>query len=325
MLKAVITGVAGQDGSYLAEYLLKNGYQVIGITRRKSVDPCINNILGIVDDPMFDLVYGDITDPTLIHRILHDYRPHEWYNLAAMSHVGQSFKEPASTLRVNAESVLIQLDAIRQVSPHTRFYQASTSELFGGIGCPQEGYDENSVFNPRSPYAVAKLAAFWSVRNYRVAYDIYACNGILHNHSSPRRGIDFATRKITRGIASIKLGLQDKLRMGNLSPFRDEGHSKDYVRAMHMMLQQKEPEDFVIATGDGATIEEMLRYTCELAGLEFDNVYEQDPRFMRPSDVPYLLGNPSKASSKLGWVPEYTWKDLLKEMYINDFRELSEG
>jgi GDPmannose 4,6-dehydratase len=323
MLRAVITGVAGQDGSYLAEYLLDLGYHVIGITRRKSVDPCLGNISDIMKHERFELVYGDITDTTSIQRVLYDHKPHEWYNLAAMSHVGQSFKEPLSTFQVDAVAVIAQLESIRQISPHTRFYQASTSELFGGISCPPEGYDEESVFHPRSPYGIAKLAAYWSVRNYREAYDIFACNGILHNHSSPRRGRDFATRKITHGVASVRMGVQKTIKMGNLSPFRDEGHAKDYVRAMHLMLQQKTPDDYLIATGSGATIEEMLRYCCEIAGLKFDEVYEKDPRFMRPSDVPFLLGNPEKAKRELGWEPEYSWKDLLKEMYLSDIEQLS--
>jgi GDPmannose 4,6-dehydratase len=325
MLKAVVTGVAGQDGSYLSEFLLEKGYHVIGITRRKSVDPGISNIAHLVDDDKFSLVYGDIPDSPLIFRILHDHKPHEWYNLAAMSHVGQSFKEPVSTFEVNANAVITQLEAINQVSPFTRFYQASTSELFGGLKCPADGYDIDSTFHPRSPYGVAKLAAFWAVKNYREAHDIYAVNGILHNHSSPRRGHDFATRKITHGVASVKLGLQDKLRMGNLEAFRDEGHAKDYVRAMHLMLQQDtpRPKDFVIATGGGATIRQMLEYVCSLAGLKLEDVYEEDPRFMRPSEVPYLKGNRSRALHELGWEPEYGWRDLLKEMYLNDYDSLS--
>jgi len=322
MLKAVITGVAGQDGSYLAEYLLGRGYYVIGITRRKSVDPNIQNIRHLLDNPNFHVIYGDITDATMIYRVLHDYQPHEFYNLAAMSHVGQSFKEPAATFRVNAEAVITQLESINQISPATRYYQASTSELFGGLSCPPEGYTEQSPFHPRSPYGVAKLAAFWAVINYREAHGIYACNGILHNHSSPRRGKDFATRKITRGIASVKLGLQEHLYMGNLESYRDEGHSKDYVEAMHLMLQQDDPRDFLIATGSGATIKEMFEYVCQLANLNFEDVYREDSRFMRPSEVPYLRGNPSAAKASLKWEPKYTWKDLLKEMYLNDLNEL---
>jgi len=324
MLTAVITGVAGQDGSYLAELLLNKEYSVVGITRRLSANRKYGNISHLIDLENFKLIEGDICDTTLVSRVLHSYRPHEWYNLAAMSHVGQSFKEPLSTFDIDARAVIGQLESIRQISPYTRFYQASTSELFGGVGCPKEGYDESYTFNPRYPYAIAKLAAYWAVRNYRTAYNLFACNGILHNHSSPRRGVDFATRKITRGVASVKLGLQDSLQMGNLSPFRDEGHSKDYCKAMYLMLQQEFPSDYVVATGTGATIEEMFRYACSLAELNFEDVYEVDERFMRPSEVPFLLGNPSKIMRDLGWKPEYSWKMLLKEMYENDLRELQE-
>lgn len=234
------------------------------------------------------------------------------------SHVGQSFKEPASTFKVNAEAVVTQLELIRQITPYTRFYQASTSELFGGLNCPPEGFNESSPFHPRSPYAVAKMAAYWAVVNYREAYGLYACNGILFNHSSPRRGLDFATRKITRGAARTRYGLQKNISMGNLAAFRDEGHSKDYVRAMHLMLQQSEAEEFIIATGQGATIEDMFRYIANKAGFEFEELYEMNPNFMRPSDVAYLLGDASKAREKLSWRPEYTWKTLLDEMYEYD-------
>jgi GDPmannose 4,6-dehydratase len=322
MLIAVITGVAGQDGSYLSELLIEKGYLVVGITRRHSAGESHRNIDHLLGSENFKLIEGDISDTTLISRVLHQYKPHEWYNLAAMSHVGQSFKEPLLTFDVDARAVIGQLECIRQISPYTRFYQASTSELFGGVGCPKEGYNEESLFNPRSPYAVAKLAAYWAVRNYRVAYNIFACNGILHNHSSPRRGYDFATRKITRGVAAVKLGLQDCVRMGNLSSFRDEGHSKDYCKAMYLMLQQESPEDYVIASGAGATIGDMFRHVCGLAGLNFEDVYQVDERYMRPSDVPYLLGNPLKAVEELGWTPEYTWRSLLEEMYNNDIKEL---
>ena len=322
MLIAVITGVAGQDGSYLAEFLLEKGYLVVGITRRHGSNEKYGNIDHLFNHDNFKLVEGDISDTTLICRVLHQYRPHEWYNLAAMSHVGQSFKEPLMTFDVDARAVLGQLESIRQISPYTRFYQASTSELFGGIECPEGGYDEESPFKPRSPYAIAKLAAYWAVKNYRDAYNIFACNGIFHNHSSPRRGYDFATRKITRGVAGVKLGLKDCVRMGNLSSFRDEGHSKDYCKAMHLMMQQENPADYVVATGTGATIEEMFKYVCALAGLDFDDVYQVDERYMRPSDVPYLCGNPGKIMNELGWRPEYSWKSLLKEMYENDIKDL---
>ena len=322
MLKAVITGVAGQDGSYLSDLLLSKGYMVVGIALRHSSNHSYKNIAHLKNNDRFKLVEGNITDSTLISRVLHDYQPHEWYNLAAMSHVGQSFKEPLASFDINAKAVTGQLECIRQNSPYTRFYQASTSELFGGLSCPKTGYSEASPFHPRSPYGVAKLAAYWSVINYREAYNIFACNGVLHNHSSPRRGNDFATRKITRGVAKVKLGLEPHLAMGNLEAFRDEGHSKDYCKAMWMILQADKPQDFVVATGAGATIKEMLEYVCSLAGLEFSSVYKMDERFMRPSDVPFLLGNPKKIREELGWEPEYTWKALLKEMYHSDLNDL---
>lgn len=325
MLTAVITGVSGQDGSYLSEYLISLGYKVIGITRRSSTNNLLNNLKDIIDNKNFKLVHGDITDPTFICRILHHYKPHEWYNLAAMSHVGQSFFEPSYCLKINAESVINQLEIIRNISPYTRFYQASTSELFGTSLCPKEGYDENSTMNPASPYAIAKMAAYSYVKNYRDSYNLFLCNGILHNHSSPRRGLDFATRKITNGVAKIKNGLEKKLKMGNLSSFRDEGHAKDYCKAMHLMLQEEDPDDYVISTGNGATIEEMFKYVCSIANLNFEEIYEQDQRFMRPSDVPYLLGNSTKAAKKLNWKPEYDWKKLLEEMYEADLKATAKG
>lgn len=323
MLTAVITGVAGQDGSYLADFLIEKGYRVIGIALRHGTLSGYKNISHLKDDTNFKLVEGNITDQTLMSRVLHDYKPHEWYNLAAMSHVGQSFREPLATFDVDARAVIGQLEAIRQNSPYTRFYQASTSELFGGINCPKAGYTEESKLHPRSPYGVAKLAAFWSVVNYREAYKLFACNGILHNHSSPRRGFDFATRKITHGIAKVKLGLDSSLKMGNLSAFRDEGHSKDYCRAMWMMLQADRADDYLVATGTGATIREMFEYVCELAELRYEDVYEQDERFMRPSEVPFLLGDPSKIERELGWRPSISWRELLKEMYEHDLKLLS--
>ena len=323
MLTAVITGAAGQDGSYLSDFLLEKGYNVIGIVLRHGTFNDYKNIEHLSGHENFRLVEGNIMDQTLVSRVLHDHKPHEWYNLAAMSHVGQSFREPLATFDIDAKAVIGQLEAIRQNSPYTRFYQASTSELFGGISCPKTGYTEDSRLHPRSPYGVAKLAAFWSVVNYREAYNLFACNGILHNHSSPRRGFDFATRKITHGIARVKLGLDKTLKMGNLSAFRDEGHSKDYCRAMWMMLQADTPSDYLVATGTGATISEMFEFVCDLAGLEFESVYEQDERFMRPSEVPFLLGNPDKIKRELGWEPEIDWRSLLREMYQNDLALLS--
>lgn len=322
MKTAVITGVAGQDGSYLTELLLSKNYKVIGISRRKSVNKSLDNINHITNKN-FILEEGDLTDPTFMSRLIIDSKPHEFYNLGAQSHVGYSFKNPIDTFRINAESVLMHLSYIKDYSPYTRYYQASTSEILGGIDCPKNGYTENFSPNPRSPYAVAKTAAHFSVKNFREAYSLYCCSGILFNHSSVRRGGDFATRKITSGIAKIKLGLSKKLKMGNLSAFRDEGCSKDYVKAMHLMLNNSEPKDYIVATGEGATIEEMFKYTCQLASLRFEDIYELDERFLRPSDVPYLLGNSNKIKKDLGWKNEYNWKSLLKEMYEHDIHNYS--
>ena len=324
MPNAVITGVAGQDGSYLTELLLSKGYDVVGISRRKSVNSGLQNLEPeVLANPRFRLLSGDIKDSTFIYRCVEEFKPDEWYNLAAQSNVGHSFVEPVETFETNALSVVVQLEAIRSISPHTRFYQAATSELWGGLSCPKSGYSEGMEFYPRSPYGVSKLSAYWSVVNHRDAYGLFACNGILHNHSSPRRGLDFATRKITNGLAEIALGMRNTLRMGDLSAFRDEGHSKDYVEAMHLMLQSDSPRDYVISTGEGATIEEMFRYVATLAGLRFEDVYEQDERFMRPSEVPFLLGNSSLAKKDLMWSPKYTWKELLEEMFESDIMRIS--
>ena len=319
MKRAIVTGVAGQDGSYLAEYLLELNYDVYGVYRRISTGQDLSNLKDILSSPRLHLIEGDITDASFMFNLVEDVKPDEFYNLAAMSHVGQSFKEPLQTFRVNAEAVIIQLEAIRKWSPKTRYYQASTSELFGGLECPPEGYSEDSKLNPRSPYAVAKLAAYSTVHLYKQAKTepLYACNGILFNHSSPRRGKDFATRKITHGVASIKLGLQDHLYMGNLDAYRDEGHSVDYVKAMHLILQQDVPEDYIVATNGGATIKDMLQHVCMKAGLKFADVYRRDERFMRPSDVPFLKGNYNKILT-IGWEPEHTWQSLLEEMLDHD-------
>lgn len=321
-LNAIITGVAGQDGSYLAEFLLDKGYTVVGVSRYKNVNSGLPNLVNVIDHPNFYLTEGDINDPTFISRLLYKHRPHEYYNLAAQSSVGHSFQEPLFTFQTDAQSVLMQLEMIRQFSPYTRFMQASTSEIFGGQNCPAQGYNEETPLNPRSPYAVAKASAFWAVRQYRASYSLFACNAISFNHSSPRRGADFATRKITQGVAKIKAGLASKIRMGDLSAFRDEGDARDFVEGFHMMLQRESADDFIFSAKSGATIKEMLEYVAGLAGLTLEEVYEQDPRFLRPSDVPFLLGDNSKAQSKLGWKPKQTWKDLLKEMYENDLKSL---
>jgi len=324
---AVITGVAGQDGSYLLEFLLKNNYRVVGIARRNSTSSSYKNI-SHVKNKDFVFIQGDLSDPTCISRVLTDYRPHEFYNLGAQSHVGYSFENPVDTFRTNSESVVMHLDMIKNISPDTRYYQAGTSEIMGGKNCPLEGYCEVFFPNPRSPYAVSKAASYYAVKNFRESYGLYAVTGILFNHSSPRRGFDFATRKITSGLAKIKVGLQSKIKMGDLSAFRDEGFSGDYVAAMWMMLNQdyianKKPEDYIVSTGSGATIEEMFRYVCSVAGINFDDVYEIDEKYIRPSEVPYLLGDSSKIKKDLGWYPEYSWQKLLFDMYNYDLERIN--
>ncbi|TNE90443.1 MAG: GDP-mannose 4,6-dehydratase [Deltaproteobacteria bacterium] len=323
MLTAVITGVAGQDGSYLAEALLAKGYRVVGLTRRRG-SHSEENLPLLVGRENFRVVYGDITDATLISRVLHDEKPHEYYNLAAHSHVGQSFAEPLVTLRTNGVAVSIALEAIRHFSPSTRFYQASTSELFGTSPCPETGHTEASPFHPRSPYGVAKLTGYWATVNAREAWGLHASNGILFNHSSPRRGVDFATRKITRGLAAIAAGKADCVRMGDLSAFRDEGQAADYMDAAWRMLQQDEPGDYVVGTGTGATIEQMFRHVCERAGVSFEAAYKTDPRFLRPSEVPFLKANPARAREVLGWTASYDWRDVLDQMFDADLAELSD-
>jgi len=334
---ALITGITGQDGSYLAELLLDKGYLVHGIKRRASSfntaridhifqDPHLNNA-------RFKLHYGDLSDSTNLIRIIQETQPDEIYNLGAQSHVAVSFESPEYTADVDAMGTLRILEAIRilGLEKKTRFYQASTSELFGLVQeTPQK---ETTPFYPRSPYAVAKLYAYWICVNYREAYGVYACNGILFNHESPRRGETFVTRKITRGLANISQGLEDCLYMGNIDALRDWGHAKDYVRMQWMMLQQDQPEDFVIATGVQHTVRQFIQWTADALGMELrwegKGVEEQaywngkpivkiDPRYFRPTEVETLLGDPSKAKEKLGWVPEITAQEMCKEMVAYD-------
>lgn len=316
--KAIITGILGQDGSYLSEFLLEKGYKVYGVYKRNSSGTNFSNINDIIDHPNLELVESDILEYPSMTEMIGDLKPEMFFNLAAMSHVGYSFKIPTETFRINAEAVIAQLDIIRRLSPETHYYQASTSEMLGGVNCPKKGYTENFVFDPRSPYAVAKVAAHNAVKNYREAYGLFACAGILFNHCSERRGVDFATRKITQGVANILAGNQEKLRMGNMSAFRDEGHARDYVEAQYLMLMNKEPVDYIISTGETASIQQMLEHVCYLAGLDYGDVYEMDERYMRPSDVPYLLGDCTKAKNELGWKPKHNWQSVLKVMFEND-------
>lgn len=349
--KALITGITGQDGSYLAEFLLEKGYEVHGIKRRASLFNT-QRIDHIYQDPHIDLPklklhYGDLTDSSNLTRILREIEPDEVYNLGAQSHVAVSFEAPEYTADVDAMGTLRLLEAIRFLSleKKTRFYQASTSELYGQVReIPQT---ETTPFHPRSPYAVAKMYAYWICVNYREAYGMYACNGILFNHESPRRGETFVTRKITRGLANIAQGLEKCLYMGNIDALRDWGHAKDYVRMQWMMLQQDEPEDFVIATGVQYSVREFMTWSARELGVELrfegtgvdevaivesisgndapalkvgDIVMRVDPKYFRPAEVETLLGNPAKAKAKLGWTPEITTQEMCTEMVAEDLK-----
>ncbi|MGB1345707.1 MAG: GDP-mannose 4,6-dehydratase [Amylibacter sp.] len=351
MKRALITGITGQDGSYLAEFLLDKGYEVHGIKRRSSSfntqrldhlyqDPHTENV-------NLKLHYGDLTDSSNLTRIIKDIEPDEVYNLGAQSHVAVSFESPEYTADVDAMGTLRMLEAIRflKLENKTRFYQASTSELYGLV--QETPQSETTPFYPRSPYAVAKMYAYWIAVNYRESYGMYACNGILFNHESPRRGETFVTRKITRGLSNIALGIESCLYMGNIDALRDWGHAKDYVRMQWMMLQEDTPDDFVIATGKQYSVREFIQWSAQELGLEIsfsgngideiarienidgdlapalkvgDVIMKIDPRYFRPAEVETLLGNPSKAKNKLGWVPEITAQEMCAEMVSEDYK-----
>lgn len=348
---AFITGITGQDGSYLAEFLLKKGYEVHGIKRRASSFNT-QRIDHIYQDPHVDnaklkLHYGDLTDTSNLTRILSQVKPDEVYNLGAQSHVAVSFEAPEYTADVDAMGTLRLLEAIRflGLEEKSRFYQASTSELYGLV--QETPQSETTPFYPRSPYAVAKLYAYWTTINYREAYGMFACNGILFNHESPRRGETFVTRKITRGLAHVAQGLEDCLYLGNIDSLRDWGHAKDYVRMQWLMLQQDTPEDYVIATGKQHSVRDFIAWTAEELGLELafsgkgvseiatvaaitgdmapalkvgDVVMRVDPRYFRPAEVETLLGDPSKAKNKLGWEPQITVQEMCAEMVAEDIK-----
>ena len=351
MKTALITGITGQDGSYLAEFLLEKGYEVHGIKRRASLFNT-QRVDHIYQDPhepnpKLKLHYGDLSDTSNLTRILSEIQPDEVYNLGAQSHVAVSFEAPEYTADVDAIGTLRLLEAIRflGLEKKTRFYQASTSERYGRVQeTPQR---ETTPFHPRSPYAVAKMYAFWIAVNYREAYGIYACNGILFNHESPRRGETFVTRKITRGMSNIAMGLENCLYMGNIDALRDWGHAKDYIRMQWMMLQQDAPEDFVIATGVQYSVREFIKWTAGELGIELeftgagveeiatvksvdnnispavkvgDVIVKIDPHYFRPAEVETLLGDPTKAKEKLGWVPEITAQEMCEQMVREDLK-----
>ena len=355
MKVALITGITGQDGSYLAELLLEKGYMVHGIKRRAS-SLNTDRIDHLYQGPQhpnqkFKLHYGDLSDAMNLTRIIQETQPDEIYNLGAMSHVAVSFDTPEYVGNIDGLGTLRILEAVRilGLENKTRIYQASTSELYGGM--PENKnkngfYDESSPFHPRSPYGVAKIYGFWITKNYREAYNIFACNGILFNHESPRRGETFVTRKITRAVSKIALGLQDKLYLGNLEAQRDWGHAKDYVRMMWMILQAKEPEDWVIATGKTTSVRDFVRLAFKEVGIELEfkgtgvnekasvvkctnplfqieiekEVLSIDPSYFRPTEVDLLIGDPTKAKEKLGWVAEYDLASLVKDMMQSDMK-----
>ena len=317
MKVALVTGITGQDGSYLAEHLLSLNYRVVGLKRRTSLI-CTDRIDHIFDHKNFELEYFELDDPGAIYRAINKHRPDEIYNLAAQSHVRVSFDVPLSTTNTIVSGVLNILEAIRNTNKSIKFYQASSSEMFGDN--PAVPQNELTRLSPASPYACAKTFAHHVVRNYRESYGIFACSGILFNHESPRRGETFVTRKITLAAARIKLGVQDKLYLGNLDALRDWGFAGDYVKAMHLMMQHPTPDDYVIATGASHTVSEWLERVFEIAGLSIDDHVETDSRLFRPHEVPHLLGDYTKAKTVLGWSPETDFEKLAEIMYKEDLK-----
>ena len=337
MKQALITGITGQDGSYLSELLLKKGYKVYGILKRSSVFTTerINHLLS---NPSFKTFYGDITDTSNLHHILNKIKPDEIYNLAAQSHVGVSFEVPEYTVQASGVGTLRLLDAIKNLKLKSKFYQASTSELFGGIP-GTEPQSEETAFYPKSPYGSAKLYSYWITNNYRESYKLFACNGILFNHESPRRGLNFVTRKVSIGVAKIVEKKQKILELGNLDAKRDWGHARDYVRAMWAMLQQKNPRDYVIATGKSYSVRDFVTEAFNVVGKKIiwkgkglkevgldsktKKIYIRiNKNYYRPSEVEILLGNTSKANLELGWKPTISFKELVEEMVLSDLKKV---
>lgn len=326
MKKALITGITGQDGSYLSELLLEKGYEVHGIIRRASTfnTDRINHLYTDPHDPATRLFlhYGDLADSSNLNRLLEKIQPDEIYHLGAQSHVRVSFDIPEYTGDVSGLATLRLLDAVRETGLKSKFYQASSSEMYGKVvEVPQT---ENTPFYPRSPYACAKVYGYWITVNYRESYGMFACNGILFNHESPRRGETFVTRKITRAVARIKAGLQDALYLGNIDAKRDWGYAKEYVEAMWLMLQQDTPDDYVIATGETYSVREFLQEAFSHAGLNWEDYVRIDPKYFRPAEVDLLIGDPSKAKQKLGWQPKTSFKELVQLMVDADIKDLKD-
>lgn len=321
---AIITGITGQDGSYLADRLLSENYKIIGLSRRSSTNT-LSRISHLLNHPNLSIEEFDLTDPSGCMSIVNKHKPQELYNLAAMSHVATSFKQPSTTFQIDAMGVVNLLEAVRQTSPQTKFYQASTSEMFGSnYDTASDGskyQNEQTAHLPNSPYAVAKLASHRLVEIYRKAYDIFCCSGILFNHESPRRGENFVTRKITKYIADVvnkKIPLTQKLKLGNLDATRDWGHAKDYVKGMHLMLQQSTPQDFVLATGETRSVRDFLQLAFSYVNLDYNDYVVVDPEFYRPCEVPYLRGDASLAQKILGWKAEIPFSQLVQEMVDYD-------
>lgn len=312
MKKAFITGITGQDGSYLAELLIDKGYQVYGLTRRTSTQNYAR-IQHLTHNPNLELISGDLIDQHSLTYAIKEIQPDEVYNLAAQSFVKTSWDQPVLTGEFTAIGVTRVLEAVRLAAPHARFYQASSSEMFGKV--QQVPQTESTPFYPRSPYGVAKVYGHWITVNYRESFDMYAVSGILFNHESPRRGLEFVTRKIANAVARVKLGKQTQIELGNLDAKRDWGYAKDYVEAMWLMLQQDTPDDYVIATGETHSVREFLQLACEVAGLpDWEAIYKHNPKYDRPAEVDLLVGNPSKAAQKLGWRPTVTFPELVRIM-----------
>ncbi len=313
MKKAFITGIGGQDGSYLAEYLIKLGYEVHGIVRRNSTPENQDLRLSNVEDKIHTY-YGDLLDQGGVEKLLDQIQPDEIYNIAAQSHVRISFDIPQFTVQTNALGVLNMLEAYRRSCPNAKFYQARSSEMFG-LSVEEDNFQrETTMMNPVSPYGCSKVFGYNIVRNYRRAYDLHATNGILFNHESPRRGSNFVTNKVAKAAAKIKLGLQDKLELGNMDSYRDWGHSKDYVRAMHLMLQHDKPGDWIVSTMETHSVREMCELVFNHLGLNYKDYVVQNPKFLRPEELPYLRGDSTKIRTELGWKPTYSFKEMMEEM-----------
>jgi len=338
MKKVLITGVTGQDGSYLAELLAEKGYEIYGLIRRKAKLE-YGNLEGLPVKDKIKFIFGDITDMASMINAIKISQPDEVYNLAAMSFVAQSFREPVASANITGISALNILEAVRAVKPDAKIYQASTSEMFGGCiedqSCDFNGYNEKSFFHPRSPYGVSKLFAHWIIRNYRESYNMFACSGILFNHESERRGLEFVTRKISNAAARIKLGLQDCLELGNMDAKRDWGHAIDYINAMYLMLQQKKPDDYVICSHESHTVREFVELSFKALDIKINwkgeginetgvdertgkTIVKINPEFFRPAEVDYLLGNPAKAEKELGWKRNISFQELVRRMTEND-------